>query len=79
MDHTYTIHEQIDRYLRNEMSKEELAEFNSKISIDEKLKKLVDTQRIVNQAVIDKEMINLKQRMIKILMRGKTPPLIGQK
>ncbi|MBX9853700.1 MAG: gliding motility-associated C-terminal domain-containing protein [Cytophagaceae bacterium] len=58
--HTYEL---IDRYFRNELKGEELAQFNLKIASDSTFAELVEAQKIANELIIDEQMIALKERM----------------
>ncbi|MBC7487459.1 MAG: gliding motility-associated C-terminal domain-containing protein [Cytophagaceae bacterium] len=65
MNPKYDIYEEIDRYLNEELSEAELAQFNEKLSGDDAFKSIVEAQKIANEVIIDQEMIKLKARMSK--------------
>jgi hypothetical protein len=72
MNPKYDIYEEIDRYLNDELSEAELAQFNEKLSTDAEFKSIVEAQKIANEVIIDQEMIKLKARMSKEMSADNT-------
>ena len=72
MNPKYDIYEEIDRYLNDELSEAELAQFNEKLSGDAEFKSIVEAQKIANEVIIDQEMIKLKARMSKEMSADNT-------
>jgi gliding motility-associated-like protein len=70
MNPEYDIYEQIDQYLSNNLSQEDLILFNSKMATDKLLQELVEAQKLANEIIIDNEMIRLKERMQMDLGKG---------
>src|SRR6478736_2544568 len=83
MNPAYHIYEQIDKYLRKELSEAELIEFQAKLAVDNELSDLVEAQRIANRAIVDRELFSLKQRMAQDFNDGQVdssvnwPKIIG--
>lgn len=65
MNPKYDIYEQIDLYIGNKLSEEELSQFNAKLANDINLQETLEAQKIANELIIDLEMIKLKARMQK--------------
>jgi gliding motility-associated-like protein len=63
MNPDYRIYEQIDRYLKNNLSEEELAQFNDLLLKDETFKATFEAQKDAHELIVDNEMIKLKERM----------------
>lgn len=61
------IYEWINSYLNGEMSREERAEFESRLAADEEFYKTFEAQKIAYEIVVDKELLNLRARIAKDL------------
>ncbi len=72
MNPKYEIHEWIDRYLDNKMNEQEQNEFEEAIVKDEYLAKTLEAQKITNQIVIGKELIQLKKQMSQDMSTAKS-------
>lgn len=73
MNPEYELYEQIDQYLSNNLSQEELTFFKSKMAMDKSLQEMVEAQKLANEIIIDNEMIRLKERMQEDLGKGGNP------
>ena len=67
MNPNYHIHEQIDRYLNNNLSEDELVQFNKSLLNDTSFKEIFEAQKEAHEMIVDNEMIKLKERMSKDL------------
>jgi hypothetical protein len=63
MNPNYHIHEQIDRYLKNDLSAEELVEFNKNLLNDVEFKETFEAQKDAHELIVDNELIKLRERM----------------
>jgi hypothetical protein len=70
MNPNYHIHEQIDRYLKNNLSEEELAQFNKNLLNNVEFKETFEAQKEAHELIVDNELVKLKERMSKDLSNG---------
>lgn len=71
MNSDNTILEKIDRYTRGVMESEELDLFEQEIATDEQLQRKIELSMIVDQMVVAKEALKLKEQMRKDLYKSK--------
>jgi len=71
MNSDNTILEKIDRYTRGVMESEELNLFEQEIATDEQLQRKIELSMIVDQMVVAKEALKLKEQMRKDLYKSK--------
>ncbi|MFN3404856.1 MAG: gliding motility-associated C-terminal domain-containing protein [Cytophagaceae bacterium] len=66
-EENYNINEEIDQYLKGELSEEDSLLFERKMNSDKELAQMVNAQRAVNNMIITKELNVLKAKMQKDL------------
>jgi hypothetical protein len=68
------IYEQIDRYLKNELSGNELSDFEDKMKTDASFYEEVNNNRLIHELVIDHGLLDLKRKMQAIDSRHHPSP-----